>query len=518
MPDLPVSDFLAAIVLGGGVAAAILLLLGWREHRLASGWPALLRGGESDTCLLFDDCRLIDATGPARELIDTVSQDDLDDWSRLYRSLSPRFSGFPDSPDPVRKAGRLEIATDALMAQGHVIAQEIRGVIRVCLVEQGADSHGSAALRHRMQVLESELATLRLAMQNAPQPVWQVSDDGIVKWANRAYRDLAAKLAAGPDVQLFDLPDADGDEVAQHRVPVSTGHGGTPHWFDVTSIRVDGGQMNYATDVNAVVNAEVAQRNFVQTLAKTFAQLSIGLAIFDRNRQLALFNPALGDLTGLSAQFLSARPALMSFFDELRDRHMMPEPRSYADWRDEISEVIDAAADGRYHETWSLPSGLTYRVTGRPHPDGAIAFLFEDISAEVASTRRYRAQLELGQSMMNHLAEAVAVFSPSGVLSFCNAPYCRLWGIDPDSSFAEMTLADCIAQWKGRCRTTPAWARLQAFFADPGQDSDWQAEVHLTDGQALNCRLVSLNRGATMVTFRHCAQTGSEQQLAKLTG
>lgn len=66
----------------------------------------------------------------------------------------------------------------------------------------------------------------------------------------------------------------------------------------------------HAVDVNAVVKSEIAQRNFVQTLAKTFAQLSIGLAIFDRNGQLALFNPALIDLTELPAEFLSGRPTL----------------------------------------------------------------------------------------------------------------------------------------------------------------------------------------------------------------
>ncbi|WP_296765413.1 PAS-domain containing protein [Sediminimonas sp.] len=524
MPDLPAPDLLAAAALGCVAAAAVLLLLAWREHRITTGWPALLRSGESDICLLFDDCRLIDATGPARELLDSVPPGECDDWGRLCRALGPRFSGFPDSPDPVRKAGRLEIAADAPMAQGHIVAEEIRGGVRVNLVDQGADSRASAAQRHRIHVLESELATLRMAVQNAPQPVWQISDADTVTWANSAYRALAAKAltkhdtGTGPGVQLFDLPDAKGGEVARHRVPVSIGHGGAAHWFDVTSIRIEGGKMNYAADANAVVNAEIAQRNFVQTLAKTFAQLSTGLAIFDRGRQLALFNPALTDLTGLSAQFLSARPNLMSFFDELRDRQMMPEPRSYADWREEISEVIDAAADGRYHETWSLPSGLTYRVTGRPHPDGAIAFLFEDISAEVASTRRYRAQLELGQSMMNHLQEAVAVFSPSGVLSFCNAPYCRLWGIDPDSSLAEMTLADCIDHWKGRCRTTPAWARLQAFFSDPGHDAAWQAEVHLTDGQALTCRLVPLNRGATMIAFQRKALAEPAPELTQLTG
>jgi PAS domain-containing protein len=56
-------------------------------------------------------------------------------------------------------------------------------------------------------------------------------------------------------------------------------------------------------DVTEIVRAQQAQKNFVQTLTKTFATLSIGLAIFDRNRQLMLFNPALIDLTALPPIF-----------------------------------------------------------------------------------------------------------------------------------------------------------------------------------------------------------------------
>jgi hypothetical protein len=87
-----------------------------------------------------------------------------------------------------------------------------------------------------------------------------------------------------------------------------------------------------------------------------------------------LFNPALIDLTALPADFLSARPNLLSFFDRLRDHRMMPEPKNYGSWRHQMADLVAAAADGRYQETWSLPSGAVYSVSGQPHPDGAVAF------------------------------------------------------------------------------------------------------------------------------------------------
>ena len=89
----------------------------------------------------------------------------------------------------------------------------------------------------------------------------------------------------------------------------------------------------------------------------------------------------------------------------------MPEPKNYHSWREELANVIKAATDGSYQENWSLGTGQTYRISGRPHPDGAIAFLIEDISAEVSLARGFRAELAIGQSMMNTFDIGMVVFS-----------------------------------------------------------------------------------------------------------
>ena len=54
------------------------------------------------------------------------------------------------------------------------------------------------------------------------------------------------------------------------------------------------------------MQAETALRGFMQTLAKTFAHLPTGLAIFDQHRQLALFNPALAPLGKWTARIEAA--------------------------------------------------------------------------------------------------------------------------------------------------------------------------------------------------------------------
>jgi PAS domain-containing protein len=244
---------------------------------------------------------------------------------------------------------------------------------------------------------------------------------GAILWANAAYLALAADLhpdaddETWPPPRLFDptlVPPATREGGAA-RVPTGPAGGAPRHWFDVHA-RLDGDRRLYAaSNADDAVRAETRLREFSRTLTKTFAQLTIGLAVFDPSRRLVLFNPALVDMTGLPAEALAARPTLVGFLDRLRERRIIPEPKDYASWRRKMAELEAAATEGDYAETWSLPGGQTYRVTGQPHPDGAVIFLFEDITAEISLTRRFRAELEMGQAVIDSLEDAVAVFTPT---------------------------------------------------------------------------------------------------------
>jgi PAS domain-containing protein len=255
------------------------------------------------------------------------------------------------------------------------------------------------------------------------------------------------------------------------------------------------------------VQAEASLRSFTQTLTRTFAHLPIGLAVFDGARQLALFNPALTDLTGLAPDFLSARPTLTGFLDALRERAMLPEPKDYVAWRRTFADLEQAAAGGLFEETWSLPGGQTYRVTGRPHPNGGLALLIEDISTEMTRTRRYRADLELGQAVIDAMEEAVAVFSAAGQLVMSNAAYADLWGHDPASTLGGDTGIAAIGEhWRSRSAPTTLWDRAEDYVAAAHDEEAWTDSTRLADGRALHCRFAHLAGGATLAAFRVLAE------------
>lgn len=485
---------LVAIFAGSAVVAFAVL---YPERRTRGRGVASVRPDEpAGPVFLFDENGLIDVSLHTNTLFGT-DQDDVD-WKTLHDALGKAYPDLPEAPDGLRDGDRQILAARDGLVAGDVLLERIGPVTRLRL------SPDSLSPAPRPGGAQSELETLRLAMDATPYPVWRLDALGRVAWNNAAYAALGRKVRgsaadlAEPLFPVGETPPQVGRRTRMSITPEGQGH---KLWFDVTVTRQDGGDLYCAADINAVVDAEIAQRNFVQTLAKTFAQLSIGLAIFDRNRQLALFNPALIDLTALPADFLSARPTLFSFFDRMRDQRMMPEPKNYENWRQQMADLVAAAADGRYHETWSLPSGSVYSVSGRPHPDGAVAFLIEDITAEITLTRRFRSELEQGQAILDRLDEAIAVFSPEGVLVFSNEPFHVLWGVDPDRSFAQITILDATRTWQDRCAPTPLWGELRDFIATRENRAEWNAEVRLRSGEALFCNVHPIQNGATLVRF-----------------
>lgn len=449
--------------------------------------------------LLFEKGILHHASNAALDVLPVAIG--LYDWDDLRDILSQRFPDFPCSSDVctdgvtvIREAG---VAGDrALKIQISKCADKLR-------VSFDAAAGKIGDLTETRQTGSEELETLRQISRCLPLAVWKTDTSDRIVWTNDAYQTLCARrgtVSANQTEPLFDLAKAEKTRDGQ-RISINVTDSATPEWYRLTRHPVPDGAIYQAQSLAAVIAAEDAQRAFVQTLAKTFAHLSIGLAIFNRNRQLALFNPALIDLTGLPVAFLSPQPTIDSFFDRLRDNRRMPEPKNYRSWRQRIAELVSAAEHGSFEETWSLEGGQTYRIKGRPHPDGAIAFLIEDISAEVAMTRSFRAEMELSQCLIDTFPDGIAVFSQAGILTFSNKEYDRMWGHEPGSSFVEVTISDAIDFWKQKSEPNPMWPDLHDCALSMGERVAWDMPVCLKGKSPMTCRIEPIVSGSTMVRF-----------------
>lgn len=462
---------------------------------------------KTETTYLFDDTTLIDASPSARKQLPRQTGNETD-WQRFIAAFSPRFSTLANDLQALAESGSLTILPDDPDNPARINAEWQDGYARLTISQTGTARTKPLIDPVNLSALESELEILRNTARLAPYLIWKETRDGQINWANTTYLDLVTTLhpdAANswPPKRLFshlaEVSKSPRPELK--RVSIKGNKADEVLWFDLVCKKTKESTLCFAIPADEIVQAEASLKGFVQTLTKTFAHLSIGLAVFDKNRQLALFNPALTDLTRLPIDFLSIRPTLFAFLDRLREKQMMPEPKDYKSWRHQMMALEEAAADGTYEETWTLPGGQTYRVNGRPHPDGAVALLFEDISAEISLTRNFREELEVGQAVLDALEDAVVVFSSTGLITISNAAYANLWGVDPGTSFAEMSIADATRSWQDICDPTPLWGHLRDFVADPDDRRNWFGDATLDDGRQLECQISPLAGGATMVKF-----------------
>lgn len=336
---------------------------------------------------------------------------------------------------------------------------------------------------------------LRNALDHTPMLVWRQDGEGRISWANGAYIRRAEAVGDHLDWPLPRLFEA-GAGVTGRRARLDVG--GAVHWYDCNGFKMGDQTMMFALPADAAVRAERSLREFVQTLTKTFADLPIGLAIFDRDRRLQLFNPALIDLTGLPTGFLTARPTLFDLLDRLREMRMVPEPKDFRSWRQQMNNLEAAAATGHHVETWSLPGGQTYRVTGRPHPDGAVAFLFEDITSEISLARKFRAEMLLGAHVLDGIEDALIVFSPDGQQVLCNRAYEDLWGGKSAS------LTDAVALWEKRIEDAGAgFSALRVRLMGTGEETVRDnGAMTAPGGGLLSWTVGNLSGGRQMVRFR----------------
>ena len=352
----------------------------------------------------------------------------------------------------------------------------------------------TAALR----AMEDELSTLRAAAGACPWPAWHLGAEGGITWANAAYLALEeavlgpGRATAWPPALLFAEARGEPAEIVLAS--------GAVRAFDRIDLPTEGGSMRFAAPADRALAAERRGRHISDAYADTLGRLGIGIALFDEGRRLEVFNRVLSDLTGLPASFLEARPSLPTLLGRLRE---------VGGSAAGAAAVEEAAAAGSLRETWTLPSGRAWRVTGMPHAGGAIALLFEDAAREARAALRLRGAMVLGQALVDAMEGAVCVFNGSGALAMANGAYAELWEADPRRLTGDATLADALRRWRGRSLPSGAWDALEAA-TEPG-GGPWESAILLRDGRHLSGTAIPLGDGALLVRFE---ETGARTRLS----
>ena len=234
-------------------------------------------------------------------------------------------------------------------------------------------------------------------------------------------------------------------------------------------------------------------------LVETFAHLPVGLAVVAPDGGLRTYNPALAEMTGLDPATLALRPSLRALLDKLREVGLLSESEGWAAWSARIARLEEGSRQGTFLETWELADGRSWRLSGRPHPGGALALLIEDATTEAELSRRFEAELGVGQAIADAVPDAIAVFAADGTLISSNAAYAALWGRDPRTSLADPDALSAVSTWRTVAGGHAVWDEIGTLIEEGGAAS-WSREVPGPAGPLL-CSGSPLDGGAILVRF-----------------
>ena len=503
----------AALV--SAVATLGLILFFAPRLPIAGSGRAARRAARGRACdFLINGASVKPLTEPARALLDSLSAG----GPRLAALTVHLAADCPDLQPDLEALVLYGTGFRHHCPRGDGTAFEIVGEPRggAAFLSVRPASEEARALRETQTELAravGEMRFLRDVLDRAPVLAWSQGRDGQVDWANAPYRDRF-------DPPAGDLPDhriADAFGHVLEEVPLTARGGETRR-----RVAVPGPRRRRAALVRAQRDRRRGRRDLRLRARRRRPRRRGGLAAALRRDADRDLRPPADRPRGLR-QEPPARPVQPGADPAREDRRRLagrpavacatsssgcarpgrcPSRRTSPPGAASSAELEEGARDGTYEENWQLPSGKIFRVTGRPHPQGALAFLFEDISTAIMLERRYRSELELSQATLDRMSEAVAVFDASGMLVFVNSAFEALWGLDPMERLDGPGVAAMAAFWAERCAPSGAWARLTEFTTAAEARTSWTEAVATRDGRAVEMLVAPLPDASALVVFR----------------
>jgi signal transduction histidine kinase len=401
-------------------------------------------------------------------------------------------------------AGRsIEAMGRAIGGQAIVRIRELSGLRR-----ELAETH----LQHNALLAETEM--LRGLVAAAPWPVWAKRADGRLSYANPAYARAtdsgSVADAIARDIELLDSDGRSGMARALNdnaaftaRLPIVAG--GQRRIYDVHALKVADGSAGIAIDASEATALQAALVRMAEAHRRTLDQLSSGVAVFDAQRRLSFYNDSYRRLWDLDTAFLDTNPDDSTVLDRLRAARKLPEQPDFRAWKSKLHEAYRAVETAK--DVWYLPDGRALSVVTSLNPEGGVTYLFDDVTQSLELARRFDGLIRVQKETLDSLAEAVAVFGSNGRAQLFNPAFAKMWKLSDEALQARPHIEAVEASCKPLFDEAGTWQTIREAITAIDNRVPVPLKLERKDGSMLDCMIMPLPDGATMLTFQDITDT-----------
>lgn len=350
----------------------------------------------------------------------------------------------------------------------------------------------------------------RLILEALPMPVWLRGDDLKLRWGNRAFlaatgsgelkNSVAADVSFGRTDRDLAVATRDGPDNAG--VAKSTIFGSERRALSLNYARLPGtGLAGVAIDVSDTALDVSALQSDANATANMLDGIPIATAVFAKDQRLSSYNAAYAAMWKFSKPWLDARPSQGEIIDRLRETRQLPERHDFIAWKHAHLESPEEALRQK-EEFWHLSGGRSLRVVVRPHLQGGVYYLFEDVSDRFRLEASFNMLFQVQRAALDQVEDAIVFIAPDGRLVLHNKMFGRLWRLTDEELSGEPHFSKVVELAQARMGPDNIWSIVAAGLAsdEPERCNDW-GHVERADGKSISLTMSRLPSGATLVMF-----------------
>jgi signal transduction histidine kinase len=294
-----------------------------------------------------------------------------------------------------------------------------------------------------------------------------------------------------PDVQLREVMALRRDVPSRRRVHFAD----RSRSFDLTSVPVgDGGFVTCGVDVTDLLRAEGEARGRLRLLEGALGRMRTGIAVFDADLRLGLFNPAYAALLGLTGELRTGltHREIIAILDSRGDYVNGPPAAR-------VAEVMVEELQRGGIRTRERPNGEVLRFESQPLPDGGSQIEVEDVTALRRAEDEARRRAALLHGVLDSLPVGVCVYGPDRRVTLVNEAHHRIM-LGSKLSVGER-LEDIVARRLAEGEYGPEVARtVFALHEDPDARPIQPRRVR-PNGTVMESRIAALPNGGRVVVL-----------------
>lgn len=404
----------------------------------------------------------------------------------------------------------LHVAISGLADKGTAFALNARALDGRLVEVRGEPVGDRAAIYLQDRGKDDVTRKYREILDALPMPVWLRESDMSLGWANRAFLSaIATENLANAVTNNAALEWSERDlsaTVSGGRKPIKARRSaivaGQRRMFQFNILPLDGAAVaGIATDITDTAKLEASLSLTLDAQSDVLEQIPFGIAVFDAGQRLVSYNSTYSRLWDLPEPWLDTHPSQEHILDRLRQSRRLPEQRNFAAWKKRQLEMF-AGAMGESEELWHLPGGISVRVVIRPHLQGGMFVLLEDISERLRLESSMALLTQVQKATLDTIDEGIAIFGTDGRLTLHNGLFATMWRLAEDELSAYPHFDEIASICSTRIGRDGIWDVVSCGIsaAAPERLGEWN-KVRRADGRVISLAMSRLPNGATVVTF-----------------